>query len=142
MVIGEGALAIEWTSKMVADVHNYLMNVLSEEDKGRMPATIKLPPNTFICIGRNDPVVSNYPAQGHFSGLLNKCAEGGCPVTEHALCKSCADKLDHCPLCHSFVEFEELPSACPPDCDEHKPDFKTPCAKCKKVTPRRKVRTN
>jgi len=140
MSIGEGAVVIEWTPKMVAEVHTYLMNVLSEEEKARMPKTIKTPPNMFVCVGKNDPVASNYPAQGHFSGMLNKCAEGGCSVTEHALCKPCANMLEHCPLCNSVVEYEELPSACPPDCDEHKPDFKIPCPKCKKVTPKTKPR--
>ena len=139
MTIGEGPLVIEWTAKMVAEVHTYLMNVLSEEDKAKMPQQIKNPPGSFVCVGRNEQVISNYPQQGHFSGTANQCAEGGCPNT-HLMCKTCADKLSQCPLCNSFVEYEDLPIACPPDCDSHKPDFKTPCPKCKKVTPRRKQR--
>lgn len=135
-----GGTSVEWSNRNVFEVHNYLMTVIPEAEKAKMPSVVKLPPRSFICVGKNKAECENYPPQGHFAGLDNMCKEDGCPNTEHQLCKTCADLLTACPLCNSFVKYEELPLGCPPDCKNHSPNFEHPCPTCNKTTPRRKNR--
>lgn len=136
----EGIVRKEWTPEMIFEVHEYLSSVVSEENRWKMPAAVKYPCETVVCIGERKEVKSNYPPFGHFIGLNSLCKEGGCPDSTHILCRKCAAGLTVCPLCNSFIEYEELPAGCPEDCQQHCHSFTKPCLKCGKVTPRTKQR--
>lgn len=127
----------EWTAKIIAEVHNFLNSHLVEEKKSALPASIKLPPNSFICVGRDEAVFPGHPASGHIAGNPSKCMEDACP--NHEYCKGCALKTSTCRFCNSFIAYEDFPP-CPSNCATHQHSFTVPCPTCHAITPRTKGR--
>ena len=131
---------VEWSALIIFKIHTKLMSVLSEENKRKMPSEIKLPREGFVCVGKKETVRENYPSYGHIAYEANRCLRDGCPNTDHALCKTCANRLTQCPLCSSHIEYEVIPEDNVPGCICHVPTFDAPCANCGKRYTRTKKR--
>ena len=118
----ESGKDMHWSARIIAELYSQLSEITDEAMRARLPPTIPMPLDCFVCVARNKACAVGYPAEGHFAGLLAKLAEEGCP-NGHAICKGCAAKLTTCPKCKSFVPYQELPfhgcPACPGDNRHH-----------------------
>ena len=118
-----------WSAGEIYEVHHQLSIMLDGDMKAELPAEIPLPLESFVCVAHDKPVKPGYPPRGHIIGKDAVAAgEEGCP-NGHVLCKGCANKLSTCPVCGSFMAYEEVPAGCPahPGDGGHCADFTRVC---------------
>jgi len=117
-----------WTAQVVFDLYSQLSKITDEAIRRRLPPTIPLPLDSFVCVARNEACEVGYPAEGHIAGTASQVVEDGCP-NGHAICRGCATKLTTCPKCKSFVPYHEKPRGCLafPCNDNHWANFEKGC---------------
>jgi len=102
-----------WSAGEIYEVYSQLSNMLDEATKAELPTEIALPLESLLCVAYDKLERPGYPPRGHIIGKNAVVAgEEGCP-NGHVLCKGCANKLSTCPVCGSFVAYEEVPLGCP-----------------------------
>lgn len=132
----------DWSPQVVCEVLEALYQHLPDNLKQQLPVCYPLPHDHFLCYGKVERLGQGgwYPGHpAHISGVGNKCMQDSCP-NGHDLCKTCANTLMNCPMCQSFIPYEE-PSPDEGDCPNHCASFTKPCLTCGQVSERRK-RTN
>ena len=136
---GEGEERKDWTEHMLCDVLENMYKYLPAADQTGLPYPYPLPHNTFICYGKVVGLGTNgwYPGvSGHIAGNNNMCKEESCPMG-HKHCKTCANLLQNCQVCRSFIPYEE-PGPDPQGCPNHCASFDKPCTTCGQISQRRK----
>ena len=125
--IREGA-ELPWSAEIIAELYLQLSKITDEAIRRRLPPTIPLPLDSFVCVARNEACEVGYPAEGHIAGTASQVVEDGCP-NGHAICRGCATKLTTCPKCKSFVPYHEKPRGCLafPCNDNHWANFEKGC---------------